>query len=110
LDAELLRRDPAAFCDLYGKVNERGQPFALFDYQREILRTAYTFDADGRLPWDTLLDARIKKTSKTYDNGLRLVHWGRSSAIWSSGLRRLERGWTTSGGVEGRRHGRLRFS
>jgi len=35
--------------------NELGQPFRLMDHQRVILRVAFAFDADGRLPWDTII-------------------------------------------------------
>jgi hypothetical protein len=35
--------------------NELGQPFTLMDHRRDILRLAYAFDENGRLPWDTIL-------------------------------------------------------
>ena len=46
---------PIIFMDKLVKNNELGQPFTLMDHQREILRLAFDFDKDGRLPWDTIL-------------------------------------------------------
>jgi phage terminase large subunit-like protein len=68
--------DSVAFTDDLIRVNELGQPFRLTDYQRELDRAAFVFNAEGRLGWDTLLDARLKKTAKTLDNARRLVWWG----------------------------------
>jgi hypothetical protein len=44
---------PITFIDKLVKKNELGQPFSLVDHQREILRLAFAFDQDGRLPYDT---------------------------------------------------------
>jgi len=41
------------FIDKLIKKNELGQPFSLSDHQREVLRLAFAFAQDGRLPWDT---------------------------------------------------------
>ncbi len=68
-------RDPVAFLDDFVKVNERGQPFALFPHQREILHAAFDFDAEGRLPWDTFVYACPKKSGKTTINGALMVWW-----------------------------------
>jgi hypothetical protein len=54
------------FIDRLVKKNELGQDFALMDHQREILRLAFAFDADGRLPWDTILYSCIKKTARPH--------------------------------------------
>jgi phage terminase large subunit-like protein len=58
------------------KKNELGQPFTLSDHQREILRLAFAFDQDGRLPWDTILYSCIKKSGKTTLNGAITLAWG----------------------------------
>jgi hypothetical protein len=41
---------PIHFIDKLVKKNELGQSFTLIDHQREILRFAFAFDEDGRLP------------------------------------------------------------
>jgi hypothetical protein len=46
---------PIHFIDKLIKKNELGQPFRLTDHQREILRLAFAFDSEGRLPYDTIL-------------------------------------------------------
>ena len=46
---------PITFIDKLVKKNELGQPFRLSDHQREVLRLAFAFDKDGRLPWDTII-------------------------------------------------------
>ena len=45
---------PITFIDTLVKFNELGKPFQLMDHQREVLRFAFAFDQDGRLPWDTI--------------------------------------------------------
>ena len=60
---------PITFIDKLVKKNELGQPFRLSDHQREVLRLAFAFDQDGRLPWDTILYSCIKKSGKTTLNG-----------------------------------------
>ncbi len=35
------------------------------DHQREILRLAFTFDDQGRLPWDTVIYSCVKKSGET---------------------------------------------
>lgn len=74
LDMQRYAHDPVAFIDDFIQVNERGQPFRLFEHQREILRAAFTFDAEGRLPWDTFVYSTRKKGGKTTLNGA-LVDW-----------------------------------
>jgi hypothetical protein len=74
-DLHRYARDPVAFTDDLIRVNELAQPFRLTAYQRALDRAAFVFDAEGRLPWDTLVDARVKKSAKTFDNGRRLVWW-----------------------------------
>ena len=59
---------PITFIDKLVKKNELGQPFTLSDHQREILRLAFAFDQDGRLPWDTILYLGVKKSGKTTIN------------------------------------------
>ena len=55
---------PITFIDKLVKKNELGQPFTLIDHQREVLRLAFAFDQDGRLPYDTILYSCIKKSGK----------------------------------------------
>jgi hypothetical protein len=62
---------PLTFIDKLVKKNELGRPFALMDHQREVLRLAFAFDEDGRLPWDTIIYSCVKTRStapilKTY--------------------------------------------
>jgi hypothetical protein len=66
---------PITFIDKLVKKNELGQPFTLSDHQREILRLAFDFDQDGRLPWDTILYSCIKKSGKTTLNGAITLAW-----------------------------------
>lgn len=56
---------PLNFIDKLVKKNELGQPFTLMDHQREILGLAFTFDENGRLPWDTVIYSCVKKSGKT---------------------------------------------
>jgi phage terminase large subunit-like protein len=72
---ERYARDPVAFIDDLVRLNERGQPFRLFDHQREILRAAFAFDADGRLSWDTFVYSTTKKSGKTTLNAALLIWW-----------------------------------
>src|SRR6267378_2143870 len=67
---------PVTFIDKLIKKNELGQPFTLFDHQREILRLAFAFDSEGRLPYDTILYSCIKKSGKTTLNGAITLAWG----------------------------------
>ena len=46
------------------------------DHQRKILRLAFAFDQDGRLPWDTILYSCIKKSGKATLNGALTLGWG----------------------------------
>jgi hypothetical protein len=55
---------PISFIDRLIKKNELGQPFTLMDHQRDILRLAFAFDENGRLPWDTILYSCVKKSGK----------------------------------------------
>ena len=64
------------FIDKLIKKNELGQPFSLSDHQREVLRLAFAFAQDGRLPWDTILYSCIKKSGKTTLNGPLTLAWG----------------------------------
>ena len=41
-----------------------------------MLRLAFAFDQDGRLPWDTILYSCIKKSGKTTLNGAVTLGWG----------------------------------
>jgi phage terminase large subunit-like protein len=60
-----LSRDPAAFIDTHIKVNELGKPFELQPYQRDLFSSAFWFDEDGKLCYDTFLWSCPKKSGKT---------------------------------------------
>jgi len=68
-------RDPVAFIDDLVERNELGQLFALLAHQREILRLAFAFDAEGRLPWETVILSQPKKSGKTTLNALLTLWW-----------------------------------
>ena len=70
------RTDPVAFIDRFVVRNELGRPFALLPFQRDVLRLAFTFDADGRLAYDTIVLAMIKKSGKTTINSALTTWWG----------------------------------
>ena len=55
---------PLTFIDKLVKKNELGQPFSLMHHQREILRLAFAFDENGRLPYDTIVYSCVKKSGK----------------------------------------------
>lgn len=66
--ADLLDRypwEPELFIDTLIHHNEIGGGFALAQHQRDFLRIAFAFDADGRLPWDTIVYSAPKKSGKT---------------------------------------------
>ena len=66
---------PLTFIDKLVKKNELGQAFTLMPEQREILRLAFTFDENGRLPWDTVIYSCVKKSGKTTLNGALTLWW-----------------------------------
>jgi len=72
---EIYATDPVAFIDDCVTLNERGQPFHLEPWQRELLRLAFAFDAEGRLAWDTLVLAMLKKSGKSMLNALLSIWW-----------------------------------
>ena len=91
---------PVTFIDKLVKKNELGQLFRLSDHQREILRLAFAFDDDDRLPWDTIVYSCVKKSGKTtlkdsfeaikptdQHKVRRGIHQGRTNCLGSSRLR-----------------------
>jgi len=66
---------PITFIDRLVKRNELGQDFKLTDHQREILRLAFAFDSNGRLPWNTIIYSCVKKSGKTTLNGAVTLAW-----------------------------------
>ena len=66
---------PITFIDKLVKKNELGADFRLTDHQREVLRVAFAFDQDGRLPWDTNLYSCVKKSGKTTINAALTLAW-----------------------------------
>ena len=73
--ALIEQRDPAVWIDQHIHRNELNQPFHLYPHQREILRLAFNFDADGRLPYDTILYSAVKKSGKTSILALLSLYW-----------------------------------
>jgi hypothetical protein len=80
---------PISFIDTLIKKNELGQPFTLMDHQRNILRLAFAFDENARLPWDTILYSYVKKSGK--NDGTGLDRWpvcpNRRSALCGAAIR-----------------------
>lgn len=64
-----------AFIDAWVKKSELGKPFRLMPHQREILRLAFQFDVDGRLPYDTIVYSCPKKSGKTTENAALTLWW-----------------------------------
>ena len=58
------RRDVLAFIDEQLRRNELGQPWRLLPHQRAILREAFAFDEDGRLPWETILTRARRRAER----------------------------------------------
>ena len=56
------------------------------DHQREILRLAFAFDDDGRLPYDTVIFSCPKKSGKTTLNAALTLWWAltqeRQMNVW----------------------------
>src|SRR6266478_9200871 len=63
------------FIDKLVKKSELGKPFRLMPHQREILRLAFTFDENGKLPYDTVIYSTIKKSGKTTLNAALTLYW-----------------------------------
>ena len=64
-----------AFIDDLVRVTELGQAFHLLSHQREVLRLAFAFDTEGRLPWDTIVYSCPKKSGKTTINAAVTAWW-----------------------------------
>jgi phage terminase large subunit-like protein len=69
------RTDVVMFVDDYLPRNELGQPWCLEPHQRAILHQAFTFDHDGRLPYDTIIYSCPKKSGKTTINAVVTLWW-----------------------------------
>jgi phage terminase large subunit-like protein len=67
--------DPVAFIDEQLPVNELGHAWRLQPHQRAILRAAFAFDAEGRLPFDAVLYSCPKKSGKTALNAAITCWW-----------------------------------
>jgi phage terminase large subunit-like protein len=66
---------PITFIEEYVRLNELGQPFRLMPHQKEILRLAFAFDKNGRLPYDTVIFSCPKKSGKTALNAALTLWW-----------------------------------
>jgi phage terminase large subunit-like protein len=71
----MVQRDPALWIDQHIKKNELNQPFVLYPHQREVLRLAFDFDTQGKLPWDTIIYSAVKKSGKTSMLALLALYW-----------------------------------
>jgi phage terminase large subunit-like protein len=69
-------RDPVAFIDRFIKLNEKGRPFRLSDYQRRVLALAFRWSPAGALLMRTLLWSEPKKSGKTMIGACLVVWWG----------------------------------
>jgi hypothetical protein len=61
---------PITFIDRLIHRNELARRFVLMDHQREILRLAFAFDDDGRLPWDTIIYLASRNPAKLRSTAL----------------------------------------
>ena len=75
IEPETFSRDPVAFITQFILKNELGRPLSLLPYQQEILRLAFSFDEEGRLPWETIIYSCPKKSGKTAMNALITCWW-----------------------------------
>jgi len=69
------QHDVCGWIDKHIKRNEKGTPFQLTTHQREILRLAFAFDAEGRLAYDTIIFSCPKKSGKTTINAVISLWW-----------------------------------
>jgi len=69
------QHDVCGWIDKNIKRNEKGVPFQLTTHQREILRLAFAFDAEGRLAYDTIIFSCPKKSGKTTINAVISLWW-----------------------------------
>ena len=72
---EQYARDPVLFIGDLIQINELGQPFKLLPFQERILRAAFPFDDNGKLPWQTIGWSCPKKSGKTAINAAVLLWW-----------------------------------
>jgi phage terminase large subunit-like protein len=70
-----VRNPVVRYIDEEIRVNERGEAFRLQPVQRAVLGLAFTLDADGLLPWHTIVYACPKKSGKTSINAAVLLAW-----------------------------------
>jgi len=72
---EKYATDICAFIDDFVEKTELGRPFHLAEHQRAVLEEAFKFK-DGKLLWETIVLSMLKKTGKTFLNGLITTWWG----------------------------------
>ena len=66
---------PVTFIKKLIRNSELGKPFRLMPFQEEILRLAFAFDGNGRLPYDTILYSTIKKSGKSALGAIVSLYW-----------------------------------
>ena len=72
---ERYRHDVVAFIDDELRLNELGHPLTLCPHQREVLRAAFPFQDNSRLPYDTTIYSCPKKGGKTTINAAVTLWW-----------------------------------
>jgi hypothetical protein len=88
-DLERWRKDPASFIEECLFNPETGEPFELFDAEREFLKHSFQLDASGRLLYPEQVYSGPKKTGKTL--GLRSISAHSSSLTKFFNRRRIIR-------------------
>src|SRR5262245_52097135 len=66
---------PVTFIKKLIRNSELGKPFRLMPFQEEILRLAFAFDGNGKLPYDTILYSTIKKSGKSALGAIVSLYW-----------------------------------
>jgi phage terminase large subunit-like protein len=75
-----LRRDPAAFADIFLPFNEKGQAWRLSRHQRRVLARAFRRGPRGSLRFRLVLWSEPKKSGKTFLAAVLLLWWAFSNS------------------------------
>ena len=75
-----LRRDPAAFADIFLPFNEKGQAWRLSRHQRRVLARAFRRGPGGSLRFRLVLWSEPKKSGKTFLAAVLLLWWAFSNS------------------------------
>ena len=75
-DLSAYATDPVRFVDTFIRLNERGEPWTLSPYQRQVLALAFRWTADGYLDGlRYLLWSEPKKSGKTLLAAVLVAWW-----------------------------------